>query len=63
MNILFTITGGIGKCIAGTAVAEAIKKQYPDLTDDEIEELAEEMQPQQQEQTQQGGLLAQALGS
>ena len=30
MNIIFTITGGIGKCIAGTAVAEAIKKQYPD---------------------------------
>ena len=40
-----------------------LKKYNPDLTDDEIEELAEEMQPQQQEQTQQGGLLAQALSS
>jgi len=30
MNIIFSISGGIGKCIAATAVCEAIKKQYPD---------------------------------
>ncbi len=29
MNIIFTIIGGIGKCIAATAVLKAIKKQYP----------------------------------
>jgi hypothetical protein len=29
MNILFQINGGIGKCIAGTAVCSAIKKKYP----------------------------------
>jgi hypothetical protein len=27
---IFNINGGIGKCIAATAVCEAIKKQYPD---------------------------------
>jgi ADP-heptose:LPS heptosyltransferase len=30
MNIIFQINGGIGKCVAATAVCEAIKKQYPD---------------------------------
>lgn len=30
MTILFNISGGIGKCIAATAVCEAIMKQYPD---------------------------------
>lgn len=30
MNIIFQISGGIGKCVASTAVCEAIKKQYPD---------------------------------
>lgn len=28
MNIIFEINGGIGKCIAATAVCEAIKKKY-----------------------------------
>lgn len=30
MNIIFQISGGIGKCVIATAVCEAIKKQYPD---------------------------------
>lgn len=30
MNIIFQINGGIGKCIAATAVCEIIKKKYPD---------------------------------
>ena len=30
MNIIFNIIGGIGKCIASTAVLKAIKTQYPD---------------------------------
>jgi hypothetical protein len=30
MNIIFQINGGIGKCIAATAVCEGIKKKYPD---------------------------------
>lgn len=30
MNIIFQINGGIGKCVAATAVCEVIKKQYPD---------------------------------
>jgi len=30
MDIIFQINGGIGKCIASTAVCEGIKKQYPD---------------------------------
>ena len=30
MNIVFQINGGIGKCIAATAVCEVIKKKYPD---------------------------------
>jgi ADP-heptose:LPS heptosyltransferase len=30
MTIFFNIAGGIGKCIAATAVCEAIKKQYPE---------------------------------
>lgn len=30
MTIIFNISGGIGKCIAATAVCEAIMKQYPD---------------------------------
>lgn len=30
MTIFFNINGGIGKCIAATAVCEAIMKQYPD---------------------------------
>jgi len=30
MNIVFQISGGIGKCIMATAVCEAIKKQYPE---------------------------------
>ncbi len=29
MNIIFSIVGGIGKCIAATAVCEAIKKKFP----------------------------------
>jgi hypothetical protein len=29
-NILFQINGGIGKCIAATAVCSAIKKKYPE---------------------------------
>jgi hypothetical protein len=29
MNIIFQINGGIGKCIASTAVCSAIKSQYP----------------------------------
>lgn len=29
-NIIFQINGGIGKCVASTAVCEAIKKQHPD---------------------------------
>ena len=29
MNIVFQIDGGIGKCIAATAVCSAIRKQYP----------------------------------
>jgi len=29
MNIIFNIVGGIGKCIAATAVLKAIKTQYP----------------------------------
>ena len=32
MNIIFTIIGGIGKCIAATAVLKAIKTQYPNST-------------------------------
>ncbi len=30
MNIIFSINGGIGKCILSTAVCRAIKKQYPE---------------------------------
>jgi hypothetical protein len=30
MNIIFQINGGIGKCIAATAVCQVIKKKYPD---------------------------------
>ena len=30
MNIIFQINGGIGKCVIATAVAEVIKKTYPD---------------------------------
>lgn len=30
MNIIFQIEGGIGKCIAATAVCKAIKNTYPD---------------------------------
>lgn len=30
MNIVFQISGGIGKCIMATAVCKAIKTQYPD---------------------------------
>jgi hypothetical protein len=30
MNIVFQISGGIGKCVMATAVCEAIKKQYPE---------------------------------
>jgi hypothetical protein len=29
MNLIFQISGGIGKCIAATAVCSAIKKKYP----------------------------------
>jgi ADP-heptose:LPS heptosyltransferase len=29
MNIIFSINGGIGKCVMATAVCEAIKKKYP----------------------------------
>lgn len=32
MNIVFSINGGIGKCIAATAVCEAIKKQHSNST-------------------------------
>jgi hypothetical protein len=32
MNIIFNIIGGIGKCLAATAVLKAIKKQYPNST-------------------------------
>ena len=28
-NVVLRIDGGAGKCIAGTAVCRAIKKQYP----------------------------------
>ena len=31
-NIIFQINGGLGKCIAATAVCSAIKKKYPDDT-------------------------------
>ena len=30
MNIIFQISGGIGKCVAATAVCEVIHKKYPD---------------------------------
>ena len=30
MNIVFQISGGIGKCVAATAVCEVIKKKYPE---------------------------------
>jgi hypothetical protein len=30
MNLIFVINGGLGKCIAATAVCSAIKKKYPD---------------------------------
>ena len=30
MNIVFRVNGGIGKCIASTAVCKAIKKKHPD---------------------------------
>lgn len=30
MNVIFQISGGIGKCVMGTAVCQAIKKKYPD---------------------------------
>ena len=30
MNIIFSINGGIGKCIIATAVCRAIKKQHPE---------------------------------
>jgi hypothetical protein len=30
MNIIFFISGGLGKCIAATAVCSAIKKKYPE---------------------------------
>lgn len=30
MNIVFTINGGLGKCVAATAVCKAIKNNYPD---------------------------------
>ena len=29
-NIIFQINGGIGKCVAATAICEVIKKHYPD---------------------------------
>lgn len=29
MNVIFQISGGIGKCVAATAVCEAISKKYP----------------------------------
>lgn len=29
-NLIFTINGGLGKCIAATAVCSAIKKKYPE---------------------------------
>ena len=28
-NLIFTINGGIGKCIVATAVCSAFKKKYP----------------------------------
>ena len=28
-NVIFSINGGIGKCIAATAVCSVIKKKYP----------------------------------
>jgi ADP-heptose:LPS heptosyltransferase len=30
MNIIFQINGGIGKCVAATAICEVIKKKYPE---------------------------------
>lgn len=30
MNIIFQINGGIGKCVAATAICEIIKKKYPE---------------------------------
>jgi hypothetical protein len=30
MNLIFQISGGIGKCIAATAVCSALKKKYPE---------------------------------
>jgi hypothetical protein len=30
MNVIFFISGGLGKCIAATAVCSAIKKKYPE---------------------------------
>ena len=30
MNIIFQINGGIGKCVAATAITEVIKKNYPE---------------------------------
>lgn len=30
MNIIFQVNGGIGKCIASTAVCKSIKQKYPD---------------------------------
>jgi hypothetical protein len=32
MNIIFQINGGIGKCVAATAICEVIKKKYPEST-------------------------------
>lgn len=32
MNIIFQISGGLGKCIMATAVCSAIKKKYPEST-------------------------------
>lgn len=29
MNIIFQVNGGIGKCVAATAICEVIKKKYP----------------------------------
>ena len=29
MNIIFSIQGGLGKSVVGTAVAKAIRKNYP----------------------------------
>jgi ADP-heptose:LPS heptosyltransferase len=28
-NLIFTINGGIGKCIVATSVCSALKKKYP----------------------------------